>query len=32
MRGTFLTDRGRVRSHNEDAGGIYYNSTNQLLA
>ncbi|WP_068672441.1 Stp1/IreP family PP2C-type Ser/Thr phosphatase [Oceanobacillus sp. Castelsardo] len=32
MRGTFLTDRGRVRSHNEDAGGIYYNSSNQLLA
>jgi PPM family protein phosphatase len=32
MRGTFLTDRGKVRSHNEDAGGIYYNSTNQLLA
>lgn len=32
MIGTFLTDRGKVRSHNEDAGGIYYNSTNQLLA
>lgn len=32
MRGIFLTDTGRVRSHNEDAGGIYYNSQSQLLA
>jgi len=32
MRGLFLTDTGRVRSHNEDAGGIYYNSQGQLLA
>ncbi|RKQ37435.1 Stp1/IreP family PP2C-type Ser/Thr phosphatase [Oceanobacillus halophilus] len=32
MKGTFLTDRGKVRSHNEDAGGIYYNSHNHMLA
>ncbi|WP_156289020.1 Stp1/IreP family PP2C-type Ser/Thr phosphatase [Oceanobacillus salinisoli] len=32
MKGTFLTDRGRIRSHNEDAGGIYYNSFDQMLA
>ncbi|MFZ3587971.1 Stp1/IreP family PP2C-type Ser/Thr phosphatase [Bacillus sp. DJP31] len=33
MVGTFfLTDRGRVRQHNEDNGGTYYNKGNQLLA
>ena len=32
MNGLFLTDRGQVRTHNEDAGGIYYNSHGQLLA
>ncbi|RLL45271.1 Stp1/IreP family PP2C-type Ser/Thr phosphatase [Oceanobacillus piezotolerans] len=32
MKGIFLTDRGQVRSHNEDAGGIYYNLADQLLA
>lgn len=32
MKGIFLTDRGRVRSHNEDAGGIYYNTDGQSLA
>lgn len=32
MIGTFLTDRGKVRTHNEDAGGIFYNESNQLLA
>ncbi|MFD1849103.1 Stp1/IreP family PP2C-type Ser/Thr phosphatase [Oceanobacillus bengalensis] len=32
MIGTFLTDRGKVRSHNEDAGGIFYNQSNQFLA
>lgn len=32
MEGKFMTDRGHVRPHNEDSGGIYYNKTNQLLA
>jgi PPM family protein phosphatase len=32
MLGKFLTDTGHVRSHNEDAGGIYYNQQNQILA
>lgn len=32
MKGIFLTDCGQVRSHNEDAGGIYYNASNQLMA
>lgn len=32
MRGQFLTDRGQIRSVNEDAGGIYFNRANQLLA
>ncbi|WP_010649398.1 Stp1/IreP family PP2C-type Ser/Thr phosphatase [Oceanobacillus massiliensis] len=32
MEGHFLTDRGQVRSHNEDSGGIFYNSNQQLLA
>lgn len=32
MIGQFMTDRGRVRTHNEDSGGIYYNATQQLLA
>ncbi|GAB3793740.1 Stp1/IreP family PP2C-type Ser/Thr phosphatase [Virgibacillus kimchii] len=32
MKGQFLTDQGRVRSHNEDAGGIFYNRAGQLLA
>lgn len=32
MRSFFLTDRGKVRKHNEDAGGIYYNQSNQVLA
>lgn len=27
-----MTDRGQVRSHNEDAGGIYYNTHGQFLA
>lgn len=31
MYGHFMTDRGKVRSVNEDAGGIFYNKTNQLL-
>lgn len=32
MNGYFLTDKGQVRSHNEDAGGIFYNQHNQFLA
>ncbi|WP_085992435.1 Stp1/IreP family PP2C-type Ser/Thr phosphatase [Oceanobacillus senegalensis] len=32
MQGIFLTDRGKVRALNEDSGGIYYNSQNQMLA
>lgn len=32
MEGQFLTDTGQVRKHNEDSGGIYYNSSDQFLA
>lgn len=32
MEGHFLTDRGQVRSHNEDSGGIYSNNRGQYLA
>jgi protein phosphatase len=32
MKGKFLTDQGKVRSHNEDAGGIFYNLSGQFLA
>ncbi|MFC4023201.1 Stp1/IreP family PP2C-type Ser/Thr phosphatase [Oceanobacillus longus] len=32
MEGHFLTDRGQVRSHNEDAGGIFFNTDQQLIA
>src|SRR5690625_131281 len=32
MEGYFLTDRGKVRKTNEDAGGLFYNNSNQLLA
>lgn len=32
MEAYFLTDRGQVRGHNEDSGGVYYNSSGQLLA
>ncbi|MFC7320396.1 Stp1/IreP family PP2C-type Ser/Thr phosphatase [Halobacillus campisalis] len=32
MKGSFLTDQGKVRQHNEDAGGVYLNEQNQLLA
>lgn len=32
MNGHFKTDRGRMRSINEDAGGIFYNKSGQLLA
>lgn len=32
MQTHFLTDRGQVRGHNEDSGGIYYNKSGQMLA
>lgn len=32
MEGHFLTDRGQVRSHNEDSGGIFPNQSGQYLA
>ncbi|MFD1018123.1 Stp1/IreP family PP2C-type Ser/Thr phosphatase [Thalassobacillus hwangdonensis] len=32
MNGYFLTDRGQVRNHNEDAGGLYMNANHQTLA
>lgn len=32
MEGYFLTHQGKVRSHNEDSGGIYYNTNEQILA
>jgi PPM family protein phosphatase len=32
MEGHFLTDRGQVRSHNEDSGGIFTNDKDQYLA
>lgn len=30
-RGTIFTDTGQHRDKNEDAGGIFYNQTNQQL-
>ncbi|MBT2687984.1 Stp1/IreP family PP2C-type Ser/Thr phosphatase [Bacillus sp. ISL-47] len=32
MRAVFMTDRGKVRQHNEDNGGIFMNSIGQRLA
>ncbi|MFG6118192.1 Stp1/IreP family PP2C-type Ser/Thr phosphatase [Thalassobacillus sp. B23F22_16] len=32
MNGYFLTDRGQVRNHNEDAGGLFVNGRHQTLA
>lgn len=32
METYFSTDRGQVRGHNEDSGGVYYNPSGQLLA
>lgn len=32
MEGYFLTDCGKVRKTNEDAGGVFYNASNQILA
>lgn len=31
LEAKFLTDRGQIRTHNEDAGGVFYNRSNQLL-
>jgi serine/threonine protein phosphatase PrpC len=31
MKTFFLSDRGKVRQHNEDNGGVFYNSANQVL-
>lgn len=32
MNAQFITDRGQVRPLNEDAGGVFYNQSGQLLA
>jgi protein phosphatase len=32
MEAYFMTDVGKVRSHNEDSGGVFYNKEDQLLA
>ncbi|GGJ86400.1 protein phosphatase [Lentibacillus kapialis] len=32
MKAYFQTDQGRIRPHNEDDGGVFYNQTGQLLA
>ncbi len=32
MKAQFFTDRGLVRSHNEDSGGVYYHENGHLLA
>src|SRR5690625_5146815 len=32
LKAQFMTDQGKVREKNEDAGGIFYNSAQQLLA
>lgn len=32
MDANFLTDRGQVREFNEDSGGVFFNSTGQMLA
>ncbi|WP_010530490.1 Stp1/IreP family PP2C-type Ser/Thr phosphatase [Lentibacillus jeotgali] len=32
MKAYFQTDQGRVRPHNEDDGGVFYNRTGQMLA
>lgn len=32
LKAEFLTDRGQVRDHNEDSGGIFFNQKDQLLA
>jgi PPM family protein phosphatase len=32
MRAVFRTDKGKIRQHNEDSGGIFQNQANQSLA
>ncbi|SFB19660.1 protein phosphatase [Lentibacillus halodurans] len=32
MKAHFQTDQGQIRHHNEDAGGVFYNESGQLLA
>lgn len=32
MEAQFLTDQGQIRSRNEDSGGVFYNTSSQLLA
>ncbi|MBP1950712.1 Stp1/IreP family PP2C-type Ser/Thr phosphatase [Virgibacillus litoralis] len=32
MKGKFLTDKGQIRNHNEDSGGVFYNQSDQMLA
>lgn len=32
MIGNFITDQGRIRNHNEDAGGFFVNNANQCLS
>ena len=32
MKAIFLTDRGKVRQHNEDNGGVFLNRSGQQLA
>lgn len=32
MKGQFITDQGRVRNHNEDAGGLFLNHADQYLS
>lgn len=32
MKGYFLTDRGKIRHHNEDSGGVFHNCSQQLMA
>lgn len=32
MEAYFMTDIGKVRGHNEDSGGIFYNQSKQILA
>ena len=31
MKAVFKTDRGKVRSHNEDNGGYFYNKSGEIL-
>ncbi|GAA6823852.1 hypothetical protein HpBTM60_25020 [Helicobacter pylori] len=31
LKAQFYTDKGQYRENNEDAGGVFYNKTNQQL-